>query len=283
MASLFDKPTEGSLTYTDTEFIWISTYLKNTGQPDWRKILRLYTVLRLIDQLGMLDVFIQQGITDIWFPFAQTTLPRALSPSTRANFLKHQEAVLSKSLLFEKSPGRKHARFPQGEPLPYEVVGKLGAGAHGQVDKVMSTVSHREYARKLFRRVRGMSKDAINSFLIELQVLKRVQHYHCIELVQSYTDPKYFALIMSPVGDCSLLEYYSIALNNPDKSSLLRSYFGCLANALQYIHSIKIRHRDIKPHNILVRGDRVFLTDFGIALDWEELSRSTTTADSGKT
>lgn len=101
--------------------------------------------------------------------------------------------------------------------------------------------------------------------------------------VQSYTDPKYFALIMSPVGDCNLLEYYSIALNNPDKSSLLRSYFGCLANALQYIHSIKIRHRDIKPHNILVRGDRVFLTDFGIALDWEELSRSTTTADSGKT
>jgi serine/threonine protein kinase len=88
---------------------------------------------------------------------------------------------------------------------------------------------------------------------------------------------------MSPVGDCNLLEYYKIALNNPDKNSLLRSFFGCLANALQYLHSIKIRHRDIKPHNILVKGDRVFLTDFGIALDWEELSKSTTTADSGKT
>jgi heat shock protein 1/8 len=184
MASLFDKSTEGSLTYTDTALSQISTYLKNTGQPDWSKIPRLYTVLRLIDQLDMLDVFIQQGITDIWFPFAQTTLPRAMSPSARANFLKHQEAVLSKSLLFEKSPGKRHARFLQGEPLPYEVVGKLGSGAHGQVDKVMSTVSHREYARKLFRRVRGMSKDAINSFLIELQVLKRVQHYHCIELVR---------------------------------------------------------------------------------------------------
>ena len=88
---------------------------------------------------------------------------------------------------------------------------------------------------------------------------------------------------MAPVGDCNLLEYYSIALGDIDKSSLLRSFFGCLANALQYIHSIKVRHRDIKPHNILVKGDRVFLTDFGIALDWEELSRSTTTADSAKT
>jgi serine/threonine protein kinase len=88
---------------------------------------------------------------------------------------------------------------------------------------------------------------------------------------------------MLPVGDCNLNQYYSIVRNSPDKLSLLRSFFGCLANALQYIHNIKIRHRDIKPHNILVKGDRVFLTDFGIALDWQNLSRSTTTADSGKT
>lgn len=88
---------------------------------------------------------------------------------------------------------------------------------------------------------------------------------------------------MSPVGDCNLYEYYELARSSPDKLSLLRSFFGCLTNALQYIHSIKIRHRDIKPQNILVKDDRCFLTDFGIALDWENLSRSTTTADSAKT
>jgi serine/threonine protein kinase len=194
---------------------------------------------------------------------------------------------------------RKHAHFAQDEPLPFNVIAKLGAGAHAHVDKVVSTVSHREFARKLFRRHRGVDKDAIKSFLVELQILKKVHHYHCIELVscmlcpivkvsdgfqiQSYTDPRYFALLMLPVGDCNLYQYYNIACNSPDKLSLMRSFFGCLANALQYIHSIKIRHRDIKPHNVLVKGDRVFLTDFGIALDWQHLSRSTTTADSGKT
>jgi hypothetical protein len=47
----------------------------------------------------------------------------------------------------------------------------------------MSVVSHREFARKLFRRQRGVEKDAVKSFLVELQILKRVQHYHCVELV----------------------------------------------------------------------------------------------------
>jgi serine/threonine protein kinase len=88
---------------------------------------------------------------------------------------------------------------------------------------------------------------------------------------------------MVPVADYNLFDYYSIAAKDSDKLSLLRSFFGCLASALAYIHDIKIRHRDIKPQNVLVKGDRVFLTDFGIALDWEQLSRSTTTADSGKT
>ncbi|ORX97441.1 kinase-like domain-containing protein [Clohesyomyces aquaticus] len=171
----------------------------------------------------------------------------------------------------------------QGEPLPFQVVSRLGIGAHGHVDKVISELSHREYARKLFRRMRGVSNGAVKSFLVELQILKRVQHFHCVEMVQSYTDQKYFAILMSPVGDCNLFDYYELALQSPDKSTLLQGFFGCLANALQYIHRIKIRHRDIKPHNILVKGDRVLLTDFGIALDWENLSRSTTTADSGKT
>jgi len=101
--------------------------------------------------------------------------------------------------------------------------------------------------------------------------------------IGSYTDPKYLALIMSPVADCNLATYYTLAASSEDKMSLLRSFFGCLANALQYLHNSKIRHRDIKPENILIDGSNVLLTDFGLSFDWEHLSRSTTTADSAKT
>ncbi len=44
-----------------------------------------------------------------------------------------------------------------------------------------------------------------------------------------------------------------------------------------YLHNVQhLRHNDIKPGNILVQDGRVFLTDFGISLDWSKALRSTT-------
>lgn len=34
---------------------------------------------------------------------------------------------------------------------------------------------------------------------------------------------------------------------------------------LMFIHQLKIAHRDIKPHNILYKGKKVALCDFGSA------------------
>lgn len=73
----------------------------------------------------------------------------------------------------------------------------------------------------------------------------------------SYTDPKYFALLTSPVADYDLASYMAEAVNSVDKQSLLRTFFGCLYNGLQYLHQSQIRHRDVKPQNILVKGSTV--------------------------
>lgn len=98
----------------------------------------------------------------------------------------------------------------------------------------------------------------------------------------SYTDSKYISLIMSPVADCDLLEFYSRVPEDDRLLNVLRTFYGCLATALRYLHDSKIRHKDIKPANILVKGESVYLADFGIALDWENRSSGTTTEDTGK-
>ena len=102
--------------------------------------------------------------------------------------------------------------------------------------------------------------------------------------VSSYSDPRYFALITSPVAECNLEKYYSLAMTDKDKRSILQGFFGCLVGTLDYLHSKKVVHQDIKPQNILVKDNHhVLVTDFGIARSWEGLTRATTTADLDRT
>ena len=87
---------------------------------------------------------------------------------------------------------------------------------------------------------------------------------------------------MAPVAEYNLAAFLVVAIDDDEKQVHLTSFFGCIAAALSYLHESKIRHRDIKPENILVKGHSVLLTDFGISLDWESLTRSTTTKDTAK-
>lgn len=75
-----------------------------------------------------------------------------------------------------------------------------------------------------------------------------------------------------------MLERQSRESPLPDADiSTLRRTFGCLATTLAYLHdTTKIRHKDIKPGNILLSGGLVYLCDFGISLDWSEAEHAIT-------
>ncbi|KAL8691350.1 MAG: hypothetical protein Q9224_004196 [Gallowayella concinna] len=61
-------------------------------------------------------------------------------------------------------------------------------------------------------------------------------------------------------------EDWPLRLALPAKAERLRGYFVCLSQALSYIHESDVRHKDIKPENILIDASgSVVLTDFGIS------------------
>ncbi|KAL9045781.1 MAG: hypothetical protein Q9214_001239 [Letrouitia sp. 1 TL-2023] len=62
------------------------------------------------------------------------------------------------------------------------------------------------------------------------------------------------------------VDYWPLDIPLSEKKVFLRRFFVCLCRALHYLHVQDVRHKDIKPANILIdRSGSVILTDFGIS------------------
>ncbi|KAH0536331.1 hypothetical protein FGG08_006785 [Glutinoglossum americanum] len=255
--------------FTDLDIQQISDLLYHINAR-WSSVPRLYIVLRAIGQLQLLDAFIAQGMTDLWFPFSEITLPSVIGVEASTRFIEAQTLVLTRAIDLEKSGN--HQSFGKGDLLPFLSLCEIGEGTYGVVDKVVSRTSRKEYARKRLHRERnfGRQQEKMKRIAKELELLKRLQpHRHIVRLVGSYTDPTFVGLIMSPVADCNLAAFLASPVHTAERKSVLHSFFGCLSKALQFLHGINIRHKDVKPENILIKGETVLITDFGISMYWE--------------
>ncbi|KAI4162474.1 MAG: hypothetical protein LQ342_003889 [Letrouitia transgressa] len=236
LGDFFVKVKEGRAQYTDLEIAQISLLLKNLN-PQWSMVPRTYIVLRTISYLNLLDEFVNLGFSDHWFPITERSLPYCLRPSQRSEFVVAQNLVITKSIGLEKGAEGQHSYFRHNEPLPLEVKGILGSGGFGQVDKVVSSISFKEYARKRVPRYQtfgGRRTKVIKQFVAEIEILKRLKHRHVVEFVGSYTDPRYIGLVMSPIAEMDFSTY--LTRPNTAKHEELRTFFGCLARALEFLH-----------------------------------------------
>jgi TolA-binding protein len=276
LSDFFADGDQRQTAYTDSEIQQVALLLSHVNLQ-WSKVPRTYMVLRSIDCLELLDTFIDLGFSDHWFPVTERSLPLCLQHSKRSQFVAAQDLVMTKSMNLEKGEEGQHCFFREHEPLPLKMKGKLGSGGFGKVYRVLSFISSREYALKQVPRSTafgGRGTECDKLFIAEIEILKRIKHRHVVEFVGSYTDPNYMGLIMSPVADMDLSTYLARADTASHRE--LRTFFGCLAQALKFLHEQNIRHKDIKPSNILVHGRNVLYTDFGLALDFTDKDGSTT-------
>src|SRR5579862_6634759 len=148
------------------------------------------------------------------------------------------------------------------------------------VDEVMSKLSFKRYARKRVLRGRDSprSRELQGLFENEIKVLKSISYKHLVKVVGSYTDKEYIAYLMEPVAQFNLRHYLEGLeghLSEPDRVTL-RHFYGCLAGTIQYLHQQRVRHRDLKLENILIHDHKLYVADFGAALDWSKKDNSAT-------
>jgi serine/threonine protein kinase len=115
------------------------------------------------------------------------------------------------------------------------------------------------YALKTLQPKRREFEDGKKAFENEVRILSAAQQYHVVEYIDHFIgDTNSLNLVMERATG-ALSQY----LDRKDR--VCTEWFVCLANVVNHIHKKGIRHRDIKPQNILLQGNTILLADFGIS------------------
>ena len=145
----------------------------------------------------------------------------------------------------------------------YEVLGIVGEGAYGVVQKCKHKESGEIVAIKKFKE---SDNDEVirKTSLREVKILKLLKHDHIVQQKEAFRRKEKLYLVFEYM-DKSLLELIEEFPNgiNQDK---IRLYVYQQIKATLYLHKTEIIHRDIKPENLLVNNDDTLkLCDFGFA------------------
>jgi serine/threonine protein kinase len=143
------------------------------------------------------------------------------------------------------------------------------------------------YARKILRNVHARNiKEAKRQLQNEAQIMKRLESHHYIVRVHAiYIVVRELASIIDPLADGGDLARFLQRYQDYDRpgrpalpdTAILQESFGCFASGLAFIHRQKIRHKDIKPQNILIHRGEVMYTKFGLSYNFADDGRSMTT------
>lgn len=165
----------------------------------------------------------------------------------------------------------------------FEVVKELGQGGYGRVCEVKQLPNGDHFARKFViapnaNQDNGKRQEIRQRVMNEVATSKNLQHHHIASVLLWTEETTGFSLIMPTVADYDLRAYLDSCINDgfpKDRISLMDPWFGCLTTALRFAHANRVKHADLKPSNILIKDNRVYLADFGCATNFEGSQLST--------
>ena len=186
---------------------------------------------------------------------------QSFSTSREANYYKNESKKLIEYIKNYAS-NHNYCEYPKTTINFYRFGRRVGHGAFGKVNIGLHILSGHIVAIKSFNKSKQLfSKSKIN---YEVKLMKKLRgHKSIVKLFEYIETEKYNCIIMENVPGGNLL---TLIRKRTKLSEQISKYiFRQLMEALKYIHSQGIAHRDIKPDNILIDlNNTIKLCDFGV-------------------
>ncbi|XP_054610006.1 serine/threonine-protein kinase 10 [Dunckerocampus dactyliophorus] len=144
----------------------------------------------------------------------------------------------------------------------WDLIGELGDGAFGKVYKACNKETGVLAAAKV---IPTKCEEELEDYMVEIEILAKCDHRYIVKLLDAYYFNNHLWIMIEfcPGGavDATMLEL-DRGLTEPQIKVVCRQ----MLEALTYLHSMKIIHRDLKAGNILLmlEGD-IKLADFGVS------------------
>jgi serine/threonine protein kinase len=146
----------------------------------------------------------------------------------------------------------------------YRLIRRLGGGAFGEVYEALAPGGFRVAVKKILRAVdHPTSRGEIES----LEAIKSMSHPFLLQ-TQAYWVFQDRLIIVMDLAEGSLadrIEHYQKQGQPGVPPEELIPFFEQAAEALDYLHSQSVSHRDVKPQNLLYLKGYAKVGDFGLA------------------
>ncbi|PIA50070.1 hypothetical protein AQUCO_01300657v1 [Aquilegia coerulea] len=146
----------------------------------------------------------------------------------------------------------------------FEIIKPISRGAFGRVFLARKRATGDLFAIKVLKKADMIRKNAVESILAERNILISVRNPFVVRFFYSFTCRENLYLVMEYINGGDL--YSMLRTLGCLDEDVARIYIAEVVLALEYLHSLNVIHRDLKPDNLLIaHNGHIKLTDFGLS------------------
>jgi len=192
--------------------------------------------------------------------------PTGINPQTPTK-VSQTPTKVSQTTAAEEEPAES---FLHGIRDHYDFTKELARGGYSVVYLGKSKKDGNQYAVRQIKKEALDDDEAVNALRREITILRSVDHPNVLKLFEVYEDDDSYYLVLEHFQGSEVYERVISRREYTEKdvSNVIRQ----LLQAVGYLHSRNIAHRDLKPQNLLSSGEPevVKIVDFGFSKNFAE-------------